>query len=189
MSLWKLIFVSLSIFVLSRALNDATFATTNEICKDDPTNIVSEGSLVKRSRTQTTNERPYPTISSDQRPYCFREHNENRGYLSFDVHEWKKALDTLCSHSTLSPNDGWWGYVSPDGLVAWGAYARDQSDCLKKSSFDFTKPCTNYMKQLVRTCDGSSSGEGFYGYGGGFIQPGPSGCIEYYIAKPSIKAG
>ncbi|KAJ5770222.1 uncharacterized protein N7511_002273 [Penicillium nucicola] len=184
MSLRTFILIVLSIG-FSSVLSEA--ATTNQICNDKSTTAASHGGLVKRSPTQITHHRPYPTISSGQRPFCFREHNDRSGFLSFDAHEWNKALDTLCSQTTLSPTDGWRGYVSPDGIVAWGAYARDQSDCSKKAAFDFTEPCTKYMKDLVESCDGSTSVEGFYGYGGGFIQPGPSGCIEYYIAKPSLK--
>jgi hypothetical protein len=190
MAHWKLILVSLSIFALSQALTlgDAASITANEVCKDDSTDI---GGLVKRFPTLTTHKRPYPTITSNQRPFCFREHNEHnehRGYLSFDAHELKKALETLCGHSSLSPTDGWWGYVSPEGLVAWGAYAKDQSGCSKKSSFDFINPCMKYMTSLIQACDGPASDMGFHGYGGGFVQSGPGGCIEYYIAKPPINA-
>lgn len=181
MFLWQLISVLLSILVFSQAFGDgASSVTANEVCKDDST--------IKRSLTQTINNRPYPTMSSAKRPYCFREHNENSHYLTFDIHEWQEALDILCGHSTLSPGDGFRSYVSPKGLVVWGAYAQDQSGCSKKSSFDFAQSCTKWMDNLVQTCDGPISDKGFHGHGGGFIQSEPSGCIEYYIAKSSNKA-
>ncbi|KAJ5881449.1 uncharacterized protein N7529_000121 [Penicillium soppii] len=122
-------------------------------------------------------------MSSNTKPYCFCENNKNGHYRSFDVQEWREALKALCGYSTLNPDDGFRSYVSPEGLVAWGAYAQDQSGCSKKSSFDFTESCIKWMSQLVEACDGSVPEEGAYGYGGGFVQPGADGCIEYYIAK------
>jgi hypothetical protein len=183
-SLWQLIFISLSILIFSQALCEtSTSVSTHKICEDGSRDVFGKGNPVKKFITPTTNHRPYPTMSSDTRPHCFREHNGNSHFLSFDTHEWQSALDNLCGYSTLHPDDGLRIYVSPKGLVAWVSYAQDQSGCSEKSPFPFSKSCTDWMTNLVQTCDGPMPEMGHYGYGGGFIQSGPSGCIEYYIAK------
>jgi hypothetical protein len=178
-SLLQLILISLSILVSSQALSDIP-ASVSKI--DDDLNSFG-GSLIKRT---PTNNRPYPTISAGTRPYCFGEHNGDSRFLPFHVYEWKSALDHLCGYSTLSPDDGMRSYVSHRGLVAWVAYAQDQSGCSAKSSFSFSKSCMDWMTTLVQTCDGPMPDHGRYGYGGGFVQSSPSGCIEYYIAKSGL---
>lgn len=183
MSLWQLIFISLSFLVFCQALSDGTASSTaSGTCEDDG-NVLEKGGLVERSPMQTINTRPYPTMSPTTKPYCFREHNENSHFQSFDVQEWQEALNALCSQRILNPDDGLRSYVSPKGIVAWGSYAQDQSGCSAKSAFDFTQPCVKWMKELVEKCDGPMPHGGAYGYGGGFIQPSPNGCIEIYISK------
>ena len=146
MSLWRVITLLLFLF-FTRALSDETISS--ELDHDWGNNL-----LVPRSPMQTITSRPYPTMSPTTKPYCFREHNENKHFRPFDIAEWQDALNALCSQDTLHPDDGLKTYVSPKGLVAWGSYAQDQSGCSPKSAFEFAEPCTRWMKELVDKCDG-----------------------------------
>ena len=126
--------------------------------------------------------RPYPTMPPAERPYCFREHNDDNAYLSFDMDEYKDAYKSLCTgYKTMEPNDGAHTYISPKGLVAWAAYSTDQSGCAEASEWDFTQTCETWIQDLFQLCDQPIVHTEYYG--GGFVQPGPNGCIEYYIGK------
>lgn len=137
--------------------------------------------------TQTGGARPYPTQGTgDGRPYCFRDHlnvSKDSTYESFDMDEYKDAKTGLCEGwKTMAPSDGGHTYISPKQLIAWAYYAINQTDCAPKSEFDFTQPCETWIADLFQLCDIPMEFKEFYG--GGFVQTGPEGCIEYYIGKP-----
>lgn len=124
---------------------------------------------------------PYPTIPLAARPYCFRFHKDSGDFLSFTEDEYKEARKNLCVGNTLHLDDGAKTSISKNGMTLWAAWARNQTGCAERKEFDMTQFCQTWIQDILLDCDQPIAFAEYYG--GAFIQAGPEGCVEYYMAK------
>ncbi|KAK6063962.1 killer toxin subunits alpha beta [Seiridium cupressi] len=154
---------------------------------DNPTPTTTATASATATATATATALPLPVVAhgSDTLPYCFRDHNADSRWDSFNQSQASTLLEKLCNVGDVLPASNEFGYVYKDdsGLVASVTWADDQTGCEAKSDVPIASGWCKYSFDWIASeCD---DGGGGADYGGAFIETASYGCVQWWIAEDS----